>query len=78
MNIALLAEFYQQSHIKVPHKPISGHDAAIEDTVFVPEKFAEFIIRECVRHVNEDYQRDFDTKWREDLSKSINQHFGVE
>ena len=47
MNIALLAEFYQQSHIKVPHKPISGHDAAIEDTVFVPEKFAEFIIREC-------------------------------
>jgi hypothetical protein len=42
------------------------------------EKFAELIVRECVRHFNEDYQRDFDTNWREDLSKSIKQHFGVE
>ena len=40
--------------------------------------FAELIIKECVRHFNEDYQRDFDTNWREDLSKSIKQHFGVE
>ena len=42
------------------------------------ERFAELIVRECVRHFNEDYQRDFDTLWREDLSKSIKQHFGVE
>jgi hypothetical protein len=42
------------------------------------EKFAQLIIKECVRHFNEDYQRDFDTNWREDLSKSIKQHFGVE
>jgi hypothetical protein len=42
------------------------------------QKFAELIVRECVRHFNEDYQRDFDTLWREDLSKSIKQHFGVE
>ena len=41
-------------------------------------KFAELIVQECVRHFNEDYQRDFDTLWREDLSKSIKQHFGVE
>ena len=41
------------------------------------EKFYESIVRECVRHFNEDYQRDFDTNWREDLSKSIKQHFGV-
>ena len=40
--------------------------------------FAELIVRECVRHFNEDYQRDFDTLWREDLSKSIKKHFGVE
>ena len=38
----------------------------------------ELIVKECVRHFNEDYQRDFDTLWREDLSKSIKQHFGVE
>ena len=42
------------------------------------QKFAELIVRECVRHFNEDYQRDFDTLWREDLSKSIKYHFGVE
>lgn len=42
------------------------------------EKFADLIVRECVRHFNEDYQRDFDTLWREDLSKSIKEHFGVE
>ena len=42
------------------------------------EKFAELIVRECVRYFNEDYQRDFDTLWREDLSKGIKEHFGVE
>lgn len=41
------------------------------------EKFAELIIRECVRYFNEDYQRDFDTLWREDLTKGIKEHFGV-
>jgi hypothetical protein len=43
-----------------------------------PVKFAELIVRECVRYFNEDYQRDFDTLWREDLTKSIKEHFGVE
>jgi hypothetical protein len=39
---------------------------------------ANLIVRECVRYFNEDYQRDFDSLWREDLSKGIKQHFGVE
>lgn len=42
------------------------------------EEFAELIVKECVRYFNEDYRRDFDTLWREDLSKGIKQHFGVE
>ena len=42
------------------------------------KKFAELIVQECVRYFNEDYQRDFDTLWREDLSKRIKEHFGVE
>jgi hypothetical protein len=42
------------------------------------EKFAELIVNDCVRYLNEDYQRDFDTNWREDLSKGIKKHFGVE
>jgi hypothetical protein len=42
------------------------------------EDFAKLIVKECVRHFNEDYQRDFGPLWREDLSKSIKQHFGIE
>jgi hypothetical protein len=42
------------------------------------QKFAELIVGECVRYFNEDYVRDFDTLWREDLSKGIKEHFGVE
>jgi hypothetical protein len=42
------------------------------------EKFADLIVRECVRYFNEDYERDFETLWREDLSKGIKEHFGVE
>jgi len=41
------------------------------------QEFAELIVKECVRYFNEDYQRDFDTLWREDLSKGIKNHFGV-
>jgi hypothetical protein len=42
------------------------------------DQFAELIIKECVRYFNEDYQRDFDTLWREDLTKGMKEHFGVE
>ena len=42
------------------------------------ERFAELIVQECVRYFNEDYQRDFDSLWREDLSRGIKQHFGVD
>ena len=41
------------------------------------EKFAELMVKECIRYFNEDYQRDFDTLWREDLTKGIKEHFGV-
>ena len=41
------------------------------------EKFAELIVRECVRYFNEEYERDFATSWREDLSKGMKEHFGV-
>jgi hypothetical protein len=49
-----------------------------EGWIFDKEKFAELIVRECVRYFNEDYVRDFDILWREDLSKGMKQHFGVE
>jgi hypothetical protein len=40
-------------------------------------KYAELIVQECVRYFNEDYVRDFDVLWREDLSKGMKEHFGV-
>ena len=56
----------------------SGDPQIYEFTPEKLEKFAELIVRECVRYFNEDYQRDFDTLWREDLTKGIKEHFGVE
>jgi hypothetical protein len=54
-------------------------DVSAEHAMYLFQKtFAELIVRECVRYFNEDYQRDFDTLWREDLSKGIREHFGVE
>lgn len=41
------------------------------------QKFAQLIVQECVRYFNEDYTRNFDVLWREDLSKAIKQHFEV-
>ena len=55
----------------------SGDPQIYEFTPEKLEKFAELIVRECVRYFNEDYQRDFDTLWREDLTKGIKEHFGV-
>ena len=42
------------------------------------KQFAELIVKECVRYFNEDYERNFETLWREDLSKGMKEHFGVE
>ena len=47
------------------------------DELFV-KRFAELIVEECVRYVNAEYQRDFESKWREDLSNGIKKHFSVE
>ena len=41
------------------------------------KRFAELIVQECVRHFNEDYKRDFMVSWREDLSNSILNNFGI-
>jgi hypothetical protein len=67
----LIEKFIAESTISQGHPQIDG-------SYFDKEKFAELIVRECVRYFNEDYQRDFDTLWREDLSKGIKEHFGVE
>jgi hypothetical protein len=74
MNDDLIKEFARQSGFKVnwQHEDVQ----AIKMAQY--REFAEKIVNECVRHFDEDYQRDFDTNWREDLSKSIKQHFGVE
>ena len=45
---------------------------------FDKEKFAELLVLEMIRYFNEDYVRNFDLLWREDLSEKIKEHFGVE
>jgi len=67
----LIEKFIAESTICQGHPQIDG-------SYFDKEKFAELIVLECVRYFNEDYQRDFDTLWREDLSKGIKEHFGVD
>lgn len=66
----------QADIIKRPNVSGCGWDYTMSKHQF--EEFAELIVKECVRHFNEDYQRDFDILWREDLSKSIREHFGIE
>jgi len=68
-------ERFQQLLKQSTNPPWDGELGAANE--FNLEKFSELIVLECVRYLNEDYQRDFDTLWREDLSKSIKYHFGV-
>jgi hypothetical protein len=67
-----IQELLIEAHRQTKGGIYSGHPAEWS------EKFAELIVKECVRYFNEDYQRDFDVKWREDLSIGIKNHFGVE
>jgi hypothetical protein len=68
-----IKKLISESYVEIPHE--REWDAT--ESVFSEQKFAELIVLECVRHINEDYQRDYLTNWREDLSKSIKYHFGV-
>jgi hypothetical protein len=68
----LIEELYKQSFIEVQD------ENSFPCMTFSKQKFAELIVQECIRYFNEDYVRDFDTLWREDLSKGMREHFGVE
>ena len=65
-----IRELWAQCVIKHTKTPMNWQPVA--------DDFAELIVRECVRYFNEDYQRDFNTLWREDLTIGILEHFGVE
>lgn len=73
-RIKELAE--QAGFFPKPNWDHTGWHAAGHNDSF--EKITELIVLESVRYFNEDYQRDFDTPWREDLAKGIKKHFGVE
>jgi len=69
MNLTLLEKLYTQSFITVPHKPTSGFDARWEDTIFVPEKFAELIVQECIDYCGENLSKT--------VGDALKIHFGV-
>lgn len=77
-----IRELAKQAGIKITPMIVDDIEYEYEDVEMDGsedlKKFAELIVRECVRYFNEDYQRDFDTLWREDLTKGIKEHFGVE
>jgi hypothetical protein len=54
--------------IKLPAQEWLGYDTEkgyIHGYTFEQmREFAELIVQECVRYLNEDYQRDFDSLWR--------------
>jgi len=82
MNLTLLEKLYTQSFITVPHKPTSGFDARWEDTIFVPEKFAELIVQECVEQVLTGVRtsppQPEPPELVQILVRRIQRHFGVE
>ena len=41
------------------------------------EQFSKAIVEECIRYFNEDYRRDFDVKWHDDLSAKLSDHFNL-
>lgn len=68
-----IMELVRESHLDV--YALGKDHEKWEATV---KKFAELIVQECVRYFNEEYERDFAISWREDLSKGMKEHFGVE
>jgi hypothetical protein len=74
MNLTLLEKLYTQSFITVPHKPTSGFDASWEDTIFVPEKFAELIVQECAEFADEHNTEVEGVTLG--VGKAIKEHFG--
>ena len=71
MNI--IEELATKARISVPDGLVVDQWVAEYNKIF-----AELIVKECVRYFFEDYERDFDTLWRQDLSRRIQEHFGVE
>jgi len=77
-----IKELADRANIKITPMVIDGEEYEYEEVEMDGsedlQKFAELIVLECVRYFNEDYVRDFDVLWREDLSKCMKEHFGVE
>lgn len=77
-----IRELVRQAVIVVDD-PFPGNPLNYElEKMYIPdcfaEKFAELIVRECIRYFNEDYERNFNKLWREDLTEGMKEHFGVE
>lgn len=53
------------------------YKAPIEDHWNTFQEGWEEAVKECLRFFNEDYTRNFDVLWREDLTKSIKNYFDL-
>jgi hypothetical protein len=78
MNLELVSKLYEQSYKTIPHNPTSGFDAQLEDRVFVPEVFAELIVKECIDVCANGWQGEFTAAGISQCVSDLREHFGVE
>ena len=64
---------YAGPDIHVPEDPY-GDGCAAELAKFA-EQLTKLVVEEGIRYFNEDYRRDFDVKWHDDLSAKLSDHF---
>ena len=53
------------------------YKSPIEDHWQTFQEGWEEAVKECLRFFNEEYERDFNLLWRDDLGKKLKEHFGL-
>jgi hypothetical protein len=79
----LIEELAEEAIINSLFEPIepnftigTGNGKMVIPVVFA-EQLTKLVVEECIRYFNEDYRRDFDVKWHDDLSAKLSDHFNL-
>lgn len=76
--IKLLAEQAIKNSLFEPSNPaftVGTGNGKITIPLVFAEQLSKLVVEECIRYFNEDYRRDFDVKWHDDLSAKLSDHF---
>jgi len=84
MNRNKLLQYAKQSNFEIIEKSHIGEewsntvcandlsDVEITDQL---DQFANIMIQKCIQYIREEYKRDYDIEWREDIAEKIQNHF---